>query len=132
MKRQAIIIRSNGKRHICVDSEHYETILEYIQQDERHLKKFRHIADLILTGLRNTELYDKEEPNNKCKGKGIYGMKFFKGQENDRLYCKQFSTEKGEFIVVTVELYLGKKTQKLNAKQIAILEKIASYEYEIQ
>ncbi len=54
-------------------------------------KKFQHIIDIILNGLRSPEHYDKEEPNDKCKGKGVYGMKFFKGQENDRLYCKQFS-----------------------------------------
>ncbi len=38
-------------------------------------------------------------------------MKFFKGQENDRLYCKQFSNSEGEFIVVAAELFLKKKTQ---------------------
>ena len=58
-------------------------------------------------------------------------MKFFKGQENDRIYCKQFSNSGGQFFVVTSELFTGKKSQKLTKQQIGVLERIASYEYTI-
>ena len=116
MKRNAIIIKSskNGRKHICIDEENANVILAYINADKRHKKKFNHITDLILSDLRNHDLYDKEEPNSKCRGKGVYGMKFFKGQENDRLYCKQFSNSDRQFFVVTSELFTGKKASKID------------------
>jgi hypothetical protein len=81
-------------------------------------------------GHINRQLYDKEEINEKCKG--VTAMKFFKGQENDRLYCKEQSTHEGVFIIVAVNIYEKKKSQKLTKKEIPILEKIGQYEYEIE
>jgi hypothetical protein len=81
-------------------------------------------------GHKNTDLYDKEDINEKCKD--VTTMKFFKGQENDRLYCKEQRTAEGIFIIVTAELHLRKKNTKLSNKEISIIEKIASYEYEIK
>ena len=59
-------------------------------------------------------------------------MKFFKGQENDRLYCKEQRTADGIFIIVTAEIYKKKKSAKVTKKEIPIIEKVASYEYEIE
>ena len=88
MKRTAIIIRTSkdGKRKIAVDEENYQQILDYIKQDNRHKNKFNDICNIILNGLRNPDLYDKENINKKCKH--VTAMKFFKGQENDRIYCQ--------------------------------------------
>ncbi len=58
-------------------------------------------------------------------------MKFFKGQENDRIYCKEIHTPEGIFIVVAAILYEKKKATKLNKEQINLIEKIGGYEYEI-
>jgi len=88
-----------------------------------------HIVELILNGHKNTDLYDKEDINGKCKD--VTAMKFFKGQENDRIYCKE-QNEKGLFIIVTVELYLRKKTKKVSRKEVPVIEKIAEYEYKIE
>ena len=85
---------------------------------------------LILEGHKNTDLYDKEEINDKCKG--VTAMKFFKGQENDRIYCKEQKTDNGIYIIVTAEIYPRKKSNKVSKKEIPIIEKIASYEYEIK
>ena len=132
MKRTAIKIRSsdNGKRAIYVDQANATEIIQYINQDARHKKKFRLISDIILRGLRNTNLYDKEEINK--KNKGITAMKFFKGQENDRLYCKEITKDVSVFIIIMVELRLKKKSQKLTYKEKNIIEKIANYEYEFE
>ena len=51
------------------------------------------LVELILGGHINRELYDREEINDKCKG--VTAMKFFKGQENDRIYCKEQQTKEG-------------------------------------
>jgi hypothetical protein len=59
-------------------------------------------------------------------------MKFFKGQENDRIYCKEIKSETGTHIVVTSVLHERKKSQGLSSKEIAIIEKIGGYDYEIQ
>ena len=86
--------------------------------------------ELILGGHKNTELYDKEDFNKACKD--VTAMKFFKGQENDRIYCKEQSTAAGIFIIVTAEIYKRKKSGKISKKEIPIIEKVASYEYEIE
>lgn len=105
-------------------------MMEYIQRDPRHLKKFRHIVSLILEGHRNTELYDKEEINDQTKG--VTAMKLFKGQENDRIYCKEYTTEQGKvFVVVAAELREKKKTQKNAHKEKNLIETVAGYEYEL-
>ena len=104
--------------------------MDYVCRTPRHKKKWRHIVELILNGHRNSELYDKEEINAKCKG--VTAMKFFKGQENVRIYCKEQTTNEGLFIIVAAVIYEGKKTQKVSKKEIPIIEKIGQYAYEIE
>lgn len=58
-------------------------------------------------------------------------MKFFKGQENDRIYCIEQKTE-GLFIIVAAEVYEKKKSQKLTKKELPIIHKIAKYDYQIE
>lgn len=129
--RKCTIIQSSPdrKRHICIDDEHAHLLLSYFQKDERHIKKFRFICDIILGGHKNYDVYDKEEINEKCKG--VTAMKFFKGQENDRIYCKEIITPSGSLLVVTAEIHLRKKTQKISHIEKVILERTGSYEYEI-
>ena len=121
---------ADGRKAICIDVQNKESILAYVTQSKRHLRKWQHIMQLILEGHKNTDLYDKEDINEKCKD--VTAMKFFKGQENDRLYCKEQRTEEGIFIIVTAELHLRKKSGKLSSKEISIIEKIANYEYKIK
>lgn len=121
---------ADGKRAICIDLQEKEKILAYVRQSERHLKKWRHILELLLGGYRNTDLYDKEDINGRCKH--VTAMKFFKGQENDRIYCIEQKTKDGTLIIVTAELFLKKKNDKVTKKEIPIIQKIANYEYEIK
>ena len=132
MKRKCkhIISSPDGSKAIYVDEQNEDEILNYLRQDNRHKKKFKVIADHILQGLRNTDLYDKEDINKRCKD--VTAMKFFKGQENDRIYCKEISTEQKKFIVVASILYEKKKTTKLSQKEKSIINKVGGYEYEIQ
>lgn len=129
MSRKAFKISESkdGKKAIYVDAINAETILNFINQDLRHKKKFKFIENVILESLRMTGVYDKEEINSRCKG--ITAMKFFKGQENARIYCKEISTGDKIFVVIAAELLERKKSQKLSKKEIQIIEKVASYEY---
>jgi len=124
-----LIGSTDGKRAIYLDEENEEEILAYLRRDERHNKKFQFISEIILGGHRNTEVYDKEEINNKSKN--VTAMKFFKGQDNDRIYCKEIHSAEGTFVVVAAILYEKKKTTKLNQEQINIIEKVGGYNYEI-
>ena len=132
MKRKCkhIISSPDGSKAIYVDEQNEDEILNYLRQDNRHKKKFKVITDLILQGLRNTDLYDKEDINKRCKD--VTAMKFFKGQENDRIYCKEITTEQKKFIVVASILYEKKKTTKLSQKEKSMINKVGGYEYEIQ
>lgn len=120
----------DGKRAIYVDCANQNQIQTYIKLDERHLDKFRFIVEIILGGHRNTNVYDKEEVTKKCKG--VTAMKFFKGQENDRIYCKEQTDNLGQRMIVMSVLHEKKKSQNLSAIEIGILENIGGYTYEVQ
>lgn len=132
MARKCEIIAQSpdGKRAVCIDKENKKAILAFVMQSPRYQKKWKHIVQLLLEGHKNSELYDKEEINSKCKN--VTAMKFFKGMENDRIYCKEQKTPEGIFIIVTAEIYPKKKSNKVSKKEIPIIEKVAQYEYKIE
>ena len=78
----------------------------------------------------NSKFYGKEGINKKCRN--IYAMKFFKRGSNDRIYCKEFSTDSGVRIVICIELFERKKSQGINKKLEPIIDKISIYEYEFE
>ena len=129
MKRNAIIIKEsgNGNRCIAVDEENASELLEFFRQDKRYRKKFNHICDLILGNHINRELYDKVEPDGKSKG--VRAMKFFKGQDNARVYCREVSLKDKMFVVIAVEFLIKKKQNKLTQKELNIIHRVAGYEY---
>lgn len=133
MKRKAIYLCENKAtgRAVYVDSLNIEELTAYANMDKRHLKKWHYILNVILDNLRITDVFDKEDINSKCKD--VYAMKFFKGQENDRIYCKQvFHKNKDCLVIVASELHLKKKTQGNSKREKSIIEKVASYEYEFE
>ena len=130
MNRKAKIIRSSddGKRHIAVDTENWGEILLFLKS-KKLVKKFDLICNVIFSGLRNTELYDKEDINNKCKQ--VTAMKF-KGSVNARIYCKEVKQKNKTLVIITSELLENKKNQKNQHKEIHLIEKVANYDYEIE
>lgn len=127
-KCEKIKSSEDGKRAIYVDSINKKEILDYLLQDDRHKEKFRFIRDIILAGLHNKKLYKKEDISKKCKD--VYAMRFFVGQENDRIYCKQVHDDTGSHIVVMAILHEKKKSEHLSSKEISEIEKIGGYIYE--
>lgn len=132
MKRKAFILQKseNGRKAICIDEANAKILLEFLNKDERHKKKFRYISELILRGIRNTELYDKENINKRAKH--VTAMKFFKGQENARIYCKEQRLNNQLFVIICCELIESKKSQSNNKLIRALIDKISNYEYEIE
>jgi hypothetical protein len=131
VKRECIKIASSpdGKRAIYVDKINKDVILEYIQRDDRHKKKFKFFSDIFLGGHKNTELYDKEDINDRCKD--ITAIKFFKSQENDRIYCKEVRSKSGVHVVITAILHERKKSQTNSNKEITLINIVANYDYDI-
>lgn len=129
MERKAVVIAesNDGKRCIAVDKENANDLLHFFYQDNRYKKKFNFICDLILGNHQNRELYDKEELDGLSKG--VRAMKFFKGQENARVYCKEVKRDDKTFVVVAAEILDRKKQQKLTHKEINIIHRVANYEY---
>ena len=132
MKRKAVVIleSKDARRAICLDVENANELLNYLERDERHKKKFRHIAELLLNGLRNSELYSKENIN--ARSKNVTAMKFFKGQENDRIYCQEKRVRGKTYYIICSELFERKKSQKADKKVQSIINKVSNYEYEIE
>lgn len=132
MKREYIKIASapDGKRAIYVDKINKDEILNYIRLDERHKKKFQFFSNIFLEGHKNTKIYDKEDINHKCKD--VTAIKFFKGQENDRIYCKEIKSNPNLYVTVMCILHLKKKSQHNSNREIISIETVAEYEYEIK
>ncbi|WP_028787431.1 hypothetical protein [Terrimonas ferruginea] len=130
-KRQAYILQSSedGRRHLCIDIANENEIFGFLNEDKARIKKFRQIRDIILRGLRVTELYDKEEIDSKSKN--VTAMKLFKGGQNIRIYCKEQRSITGTFYVIVAELLRKKKDQKIKEKNRTLIHKVGSYEYEI-
>lgn len=130
MKRKATIIKSasDGKRFIAVDKENAGEILQFLRANNLN-KKFELICSIILSGLKNPELYDKEDINSKCKN--VMAMKF-KGNQNPRIYCQEVKQKNKTLVVVTSELLPKKKNQKNKEKEINLIEKVVGYEYQIE
>jgi len=129
VKRKIIPIKSSidGKRRIAIDESNSEEILAFLNEKNLN-KKFVLICETILQGLKNTDLYDKEDINTKCKQ--VTAMKF-KSKQNARLYCKEMKSDDKVLIVIVSELLEKKKNQKNQQKEINLIEKVAIYEYEL-
>lgn len=130
MKRKATIIMTapDGKRSIAVDTKNAEEILQFLKE-QRLKKKFDLICRTILEGIRNTDLYDKENINERCIH--VTAMKF-KGSINARIYCKELKLLDKTLVVITSELLKNKKNQKNQQREISLIEKVADYDYEIE
>lgn len=102
-------------------------VIAYVEQDARHKKKFLHIVSLILAGLTNRDLYDKEDIDASCKD--VTAMKFFKGQENDRIYCKEIRRGDKTMIVIMGALHERKKANKNSKREKPIIRNVGSYTY---
>ena len=132
--RSAVIYResADGRRCVALDAAYAGQLLAYITQDERHQAKFDDIVNILLNNLRNTNLYDKEDIN--TKSKDVAAMKLFKGQANDRIYCKQGSLSAGDgrkvYVVVAARLHTGKKSQHNTQAEKNLINAVASYVYD--
>lgn len=103
--------------------------MQFLKEDEARLRKFNQVIEIILQGLRNSELYDKEEIDKKTKN--VTAMKMFKGGQNIRLYCKEQHDENGIFYVIVAELLKKKKDQKVKGKTKSLIQTVGSYEYKV-
>jgi hypothetical protein len=130
-QRLAYKIRSSKdlKRHVCIDVKNENEIMQFLKEDEARLRKFNQVIEIILQGLRNSELYDKEEIDKKTKN--VTAMKMFKGGQNIRLYCKEQHDENGIFYVIVAELLKKKKDQKVKGKTKSLIQTVGSYEYKV-
>lgn len=105
----------------------FDEVLAYIRQDDRHKNKFVDIVNVIMAGHKNRDLYDKEDIDASCKD--VTAMKFFKGQENDRIYCKEIRRGDKVMIVIMGALHERKKTTKNSKRENSIIRNVGSFTY---
>ncbi len=130
-KRKAYIIKSSSvtRRAVCVDALNEDEILSFLREDETRIKKFNHVIELLIQGIRVSELYDKEDIDESCKD--VTAIKMFKTGQNIRLYCKEQKDNSGTFYVIIGELLKKKKSNKNTAKEKSLISKVSKYEYEV-
>ncbi|MDZ7743462.1 MAG: hypothetical protein U5Q03_17415 [Bacteroidota bacterium] len=129
MRRNCIEIERSDKIKLYVDEENAEDILSYCEQNEKYSKKYNHIKEAILRRLAPKTLYGKVKTT-----KDIWEIRFFpnvKGR-NDRIYCKQYDADPTIIIIVMVELFQGKKSQKIDKRIQDRLDVIKTYTYDIE
>lgn len=129
MIRKAEILISKNNLEIYIDVENKTKIIRYLQQDDKHKKKFKYFCDIFLSGLTNNYLYGKEEIDNKSMG--VTAIKFFKGNENDRIYCKEIEHSDKTKVIILSELLTKKKNQKIKQREKNIIHKVGGYNYEL-
>lgn len=126
-KCKHIITSPDGRRALYVDLENEKEILEYWNRDPRHLDKFRFIADLLLKGLYTRKHYCKVEINHECKN--VTEMRFFVGQENDRVYCKEMRNSHGVYVIIAAILH--ERKGDFSSKESSLIQKVGGYNYEL-
>lgn len=131
VQRKAYILKSSedGRRHVCIDKETENEIFNFLKEDHIRVQKFNQVVDLILRNLRNSDLYGRENIDEKTKR--VTAIKMFKRGQNIRIYCKEQSSINGMFYVIAANLVKKKKDQKVRGKIKNLIETIAGYEYEI-
>ncbi|MVT07340.1 hypothetical protein [Chitinophaga tropicalis] len=115
---------------MCIDAENEKEILRFLKEDPARIKKFRQIVNLLIEGIRNTELYDKEDIDSGCKD--VTAMKMFKKGQNIRLYCKEQKGPLGTYYIIVSELLKKKKSQKNGNTEKTLIKKVSNYDYEIK
>lgn len=130
--RVAYIIKSSAdkQRHICIDRENEAEIFRFLKEDPARAKKFAMVVEMLSQGIRNTELYDKENIDEKTKH--VTAIKLFKTGQNIRLYCKEIKGGQGTFYIIVAELLRKKKEQKVSGKTKTLIQKVGGYEYVIK
>ena len=103
--------------------------MDVLESNERYIKKFKYVVYIILNEQATKDIFGKEAISNDTKD--VYAIKLFKGSENTRIYSKTYDTD-GEFHIIMGEILARKKSQKLTKVSKKIIEKVGSYEYEIE
>ncbi len=130
MKRKAVIVDKNihSTTFIMVDIGNAKDILPYIMCEGVD-KEFKEIRSLLKENIRNKEKYCKADVSDKAKN--MFEMRFIKDNRNDRIYCQELSISSKRFIVM-VELFQGKKTQKIPKTMKSRIETMGGYNYELE
>lgn len=134
MNRKAFLYRTskNGKKAFYIDEDNAEQIIEWIEKDPGHAKKFDLILEQLLEHPHiSRDLYDKEDIEKGCEH--VTAMKPFKGTRNPRIYCQQYTHKDLEvFVIVASELLEKKKSDGLSNKERTIIRRVASYQYTLE
>ncbi len=120
----------DGKLIIGVDSINMLQITQYIGQDPRHKSKFIDILNILNDGLHNRHLYKREKINKDVNN--VTAMRFFVGQDNDRIYCQESSEGDKRKIIILGVLSLHKETDELSPTQIKQITELSNYNYELE
>lgn len=128
MKRTALCIDKckHQKTFIAVDDLAAPEICQYLWE-EKVIKEFQIIRSLLKDGNRNREYYCKCDVSDKAKD--IFEMRFTNNGKNDRIYCKEVSTQSKRYIIM-IELYVGKKSQDIPKQQKGRINTMGGYDYE--
>ncbi len=130
MKRKAVLLdrSKHDTTRIYADLRNAGQILTYVHRDNV-IDEFKDIRGILKENLRNRQFYCKVNVSDKAKD--IFEMRFTRNRKNGRIYCKEVHQGKIRKIVM-IELYEGKKSQRIPKKIINRINNMSYYEYEFQ
>jgi hypothetical protein len=128
-RQYKIITQTKDHKTIIAVDVDEPGIMEYLRSPLRHKSKFIDIANVILGRLSNRQLYKWEKIDNEHNN--VWAMRFFVGQENDRIYCQEVF--EGEVkIVIMSALHLSKKERENTERELSVIKTVSKYVYKKQ
>ncbi len=129
MKRTAVLIDNDEKTFIYVDKLNSESLIDYIRETAKRIKRFEFIKNVIKNRL-NHDCYKREiiEEENI---RDVNAMRFDLHDGNGRVYCKHLMRGEKILIVIACELQPSKKGEDLGNDEKTLIRKVHSYEYDI-
>lgn len=101
--------------------------LDCLLVNKKIKKKFRQIAEFVLSDNYDKDIYGHEKHSEKSKD--VYAIKIcILG--NHRIYCKEFYSPNKKRVVMIK--HVDKKTEKLNKKLQSLVDRIGGYDYEFK
>jgi len=130
-KKKCIFLTESEDRlvrvYVCTNQS--KSIYNEILINETRERKFRRIIESIFRGHPTKDTYEAY-----TSYPGTAAVKLSKGSTNIRIYCKLLKIEEDQNTITTIILSKAhhKKNQKLEKKEITILNAIQKTQYELK
>lgn len=121
---QLVSLSLCGKINVFIDFENKQRFTDFVRGCAPHMKRWKHIFEIIVTGQINEELYGEEQD-------GLKSMRFQDKKRIIKVYCKQLMLGEDLYVFITGEFLGEPNPEKDKLKENQLIKQIGQYEYQI-